>query len=85
MINTIGAELIESIEDAHRATHVIPSNGVVEMRRTAKLMVCLCTTAIILLGFTLPVYRTAKTVPKRRYFKKYCQKNPVITERYCGN
>ena len=48
MINTIGAELIESIEDAHRATHVIPSNGVVEMRRTAKLMVCLCTTAIIL-------------------------------------
>lgn len=48
MVETIGAELIESIEYARMATHVIPSDGVVKMRRTAKLMVCLSTTSNIL-------------------------------------
>lgn len=48
MIETIGAEYIESVEDAHMATHVIVSDGVVKLRRTPKLMICVCRTPQIL-------------------------------------
>lgn len=48
MIKDIGAEYIESIEDAHVATHVIASDGNDPMRRTSKLMISLCTTSNIL-------------------------------------
>ena len=48
MIDTIGAEYIDSIEDAHMATHVIATDGVVALRRTPKLMICICTTPQIL-------------------------------------
>ena len=48
MIETIGAEYIETVEDAHMATHVIASDGIVKLRRTPKLMICLCRTSQIL-------------------------------------
>lgn len=48
MIKAIGADYIESVEEAHAATHVIASDGNDPMRRTSKLMISLCTTSNIL-------------------------------------
>ena len=42
MIETIGAEYVESIDEAHTATHVIASDGAATLRRTPKLMICIC-------------------------------------------
>ena len=42
MIETIGAEIVESIEEAHTATHIIVTDGVTKFRRTPKLMICIC-------------------------------------------
>ena len=42
MIETIGAAYVNLIEEAHTATHVIASNGTATLRRTPKLMICLC-------------------------------------------
>ena len=42
MIDTIGAEIVESIEEAHTATHIIVTDGATKFRRTPKLMVCIC-------------------------------------------
>jgi len=45
-IDDIGAELVESIKDANTVTHVIVSDGKrISMRRTPKLMICLCNTS----------------------------------------
>ena len=41
MIETIGALFVDSIEEAHTATHVVASDGRT-MRRTPKLMICIC-------------------------------------------
>jgi hypothetical protein len=43
MIETIGAEILESIEDAQAATHIIVTDGETKLRRTPKLMICICT------------------------------------------
>ena len=50
MIASIGATLLENIEDAKFATHVIAGNGKRDssLRRTPKLMICLCRTDNIL-------------------------------------
>jgi serine/threonine protein kinase len=48
MIETIGAEFVHSIEEAHTATHVIASDGITKLRRTPKLMICICRVAQIL-------------------------------------
>mmetsp|Transcript_419 Transcript_419/g.964 ORF Transcript_419/g.964 Transcript_419/m.964 type:complete len:1229 (+) Transcript_419:32-3718(+) len=48
MINDIGAMLIDSIEDAASATHVIATDGKTKLRRTPKLMICFCKTSNIL-------------------------------------
>ena len=48
MIETIGAEYVNSIEEAHTATHVIASDGTTKLRRTPKLMICICRVAQIL-------------------------------------
>ncbi len=48
MIETIGAEYVESIEEAHTATHVIATDGTTALRRTPKLMICICRVAKIL-------------------------------------
>lgn len=48
MIETIGAKLVESIEDAHTATHVIVTDGETKLKRTPKLMVCISRTPHIL-------------------------------------
>ena len=48
MIETIGAEFVDSAEEAHTATHVIASDGKSKLRRTPKLMICLCRTPNIL-------------------------------------
>ena len=42
MIEAVGAEIVESIEEAHTATHVIVTDGATKFRRTPKLMVCIC-------------------------------------------
>ena len=42
MIDAIGAELVEDIEEACTATHVIASDGKSKLRRTPKLMICMC-------------------------------------------
>ncbi|KAL3826809.1 hypothetical protein ACHAXA_000635 [Cyclostephanos tholiformis] len=47
-INDIGAQLIESIEEASTATHIIASDGKTRLRRTPKLMICICKTSRIL-------------------------------------
>ena len=45
-IDEIGAELVESIKDASTVTHVIVTDGKkISMRRTPKLMICLCNTS----------------------------------------
>ncbi|KAL7549723.1 hypothetical protein ACHAWF_012987 [Thalassiosira exigua] len=48
MVNDIGAQLVDSIEDAMSATHVIASDGKSKLRRTPKLMICVCRTSRIL-------------------------------------
>lgn len=48
MINDIGAQLVDSVEDALTATHVIASDGKTKLRRTPKLMICMCKTSQIL-------------------------------------
>lgn len=48
MIETIGAELVDSIRDAHKATHAIVTDGETTLRRTPKLMICMCRTENIL-------------------------------------
>lgn len=48
MIQTIGAEIVESIEKAHTATHIIVTDGTTKLRRTPKLMICLCKSPNIL-------------------------------------
>jgi hypothetical protein len=48
MIETIGAEIVESIDQAHTVTHVIVTDGRAKLRRTPKLMICICKTANIL-------------------------------------
>jgi len=48
MIDSIGATLVESIDDATSATHVIAGDGKTPLRRTPKLMICLCHTSNIL-------------------------------------
>eukprot|EP00547_Thalassionema_nitzschioides_P014744 CAMPEP_0194240250 /NCGR_PEP_ID=MMETSP0158-20130606/6475_1 /TAXON_ID=33649 /ORGANISM="Thalassionema nitzschioides, Strain L26-B" /LENGTH=1292 /DNA_ID=CAMNT_0038974919 /DNA_START=23 /DNA_END=3898 /DNA_ORIENTATION=+ len=44
-INGIGGELLESIEEAETATHIICSNGKAQMRRTPKLLIGICNTS----------------------------------------
>uniref|UniRef100_A0A7S2LQ78 BRCT domain-containing protein n=1 Tax=Leptocylindrus danicus TaxID=163516 RepID=A0A7S2LQ78_9STRA len=48
MVRSIGASLIESIDDAASATHVIAGDTKNSLRRTPKLMVALCVTPNIL-------------------------------------
>jgi len=48
MIGSIGAELIEKIEDAHKATHVIAGDDKTSLKRTPKLMIGICRTSNIL-------------------------------------
>lgn len=47
MIASIGGELIEKIEDAHTATHVIAGDNKNSLRRTPKLMIGICRTSKI--------------------------------------
>ena len=42
MIETIGAEIVQSVEEAHTATHIIVTDGATKFRRTPKLMICIC-------------------------------------------
>ena len=44
MIETIGAKIVESIDEAHTATHVIVKDDKVKFRRTPKFLVCVCKT-----------------------------------------
>jgi len=48
MIDSIGAELVESVEEAASATHVIVSDGKSKLRRTPKLMICISKVSKIL-------------------------------------
>lgn len=48
MIDDIGAQFVDSIEDAPTVTHVIASDGKSNVRRTPKLMICICKTSQIL-------------------------------------
>ena len=41
MLQSLGAELLETVEDAAMATHIIVSDGKTKLRRTPKLMICL--------------------------------------------
>ena len=41
MLHSLGAELLETVEDAAMATHIIVSDGKTKLRRTPKLMICL--------------------------------------------
>lgn len=47
MIRSIGAELVENIEDAVTATHIIVSDGNTPLRRTPKLMICISKARIL--------------------------------------
>jgi len=47
-ISSIGGELLETIEEAETATHIICSNGKEQMRRTPKLLVGICNTSNLL-------------------------------------
>lgn len=47
MLKKIGATLIENVEEAHTATHMIASDGESSLPRTPKLMIAMCCTANI--------------------------------------
>lgn len=47
MVTSIGGEVIDKIEDAHTATHVIAGDDQTSMRRTPKLMIGMCRTSKI--------------------------------------
>ena len=42
MVESIGGELIEKVDDATTATHAIAGDGKTPLRRTPKLMICVC-------------------------------------------
>lgn len=42
MVESIGGELIEKVDDATTATHAIAGDGKAPLRRTPKLMICVC-------------------------------------------
>jgi hypothetical protein len=44
MLKKINGQLLEKVEDAHKATHVIASDGKTSIRRTPKLMIAMCRT-----------------------------------------
>jgi hypothetical protein len=48
MIESIGGELIEKVDFAITATHAIAGDGKAPLRRTPKLMICICKTPNIL-------------------------------------
>eukprot|EP01082_Thalassiosira_pseudonana_P003977 g2967.t1 g2967 contig12:1169612-1173956(+) len=48
MLDSIGAKLVDSLEEAPTATHVIASDGKTKLRRTPKLMICICKVSKIL-------------------------------------
>jgi len=48
MVTSIGGELLEDVEDAHKATHVIAGDDKTSLRRTPKLMIGICRTSNIL-------------------------------------
>lgn len=48
MVSSIGGVLVENVEDAITATHAIAGDGKTALRRTPKLMICLCKTSNIL-------------------------------------
>lgn len=48
MVESIGGVLVETVDDAITATHAIAGDGKTSLRRTPKLMICLCKTSNIL-------------------------------------
>ena len=57
MIETIGAELVDSIEEAHTATHVIASDGKTKLRRTPKVSFSVTLTWLV---FFTPLLTSSK-------------------------
>ena len=48
MVESIGGRLVENVDEASSATHVIAGDGKIPLRRTPKLMICICCTSNIL-------------------------------------
>jgi len=68
MIKRLGGELLESIEDAHTATHVIASDGKDSIRRTPKLMIGICRTPnIVTKDWLIKSSKAGKALPCAKF------------------
>jgi hypothetical protein len=64
MIQSLGATLIEKIDEAASVTHVICSDGKTSIRRTPKLMIALCRTAnVVNLDWLVKSAQQRKALP----------------------
>jgi hypothetical protein len=68
MITRIGGILLERIEDAASATHIIAGDDKISLRRTPKLMVALCKTSnIVGLQWLLKSAKAKRALPSKAY------------------
>mmetsp|Transcript_12791 Transcript_12791/g.19361 ORF Transcript_12791/g.19361 Transcript_12791/m.19361 type:complete len:918 (+) Transcript_12791:121-2874(+) len=69
MVTALGGTLIESLEKAHEATHVIAGDGQKNsLRRTPKLMISLCSTSNILhLDWLITSYKQKRFCESRQF------------------
>ena len=68
MIAAIGGELIEKVEEAGMATHVIAGDDNSSLRRTPKVMIGICKTSnIVHMNWLLSSARKRKPLPSREF------------------
>lgn len=69
MVEGLGGILVNDINDAHTASHVIASNGKLSLKRTPKLMIALNKTAnIVTLNWLTESAKSGKALPCSNYF-----------------
>eukprot|EP00546_Thalassionema_frauenfeldii_P005804 CAMPEP_0178909908 /NCGR_PEP_ID=MMETSP0786-20121207/8798_1 /TAXON_ID=186022 /ORGANISM="Thalassionema frauenfeldii, Strain CCMP 1798" /LENGTH=916 /DNA_ID=CAMNT_0020582091 /DNA_START=1639 /DNA_END=4389 /DNA_ORIENTATION=+ len=77
MVGDLGAELIDKVEEAHSATHVVVGET---LRRTPKLMIALCVTSnIVTIDWLLNSHRSNQVLPSSQYL---CLKDKRAEKRY---
>lgn len=77
MVGDLGAELIDTIDEAHSATHVVIGET---LRRTPKLMIALCVTSnIVTIDWLLNSHRSNQVLPSSQYL---CLKDKRAEKRY---
>jgi len=68
MIKQIGGEFLNDVSDAHRATHIIASDGSQSIKRTPKLMIAICKGAkVVNLDWLIRSARAKEPLPSEEF------------------